>query len=330
MGARHRSAPAVVAARPRRPAAHRHRGRTGHRRRGRRPSRTPHGHARGRRSTAGCCRSTASACSSRAPTSCPPGRGWPTPTPAMVRGDVERAVEAGLDALRVQAHIARPELYQAADELGIVLLQDFPLQWGYQRGVRREAVRQAREAVDALGPPSRPSCSGAPTTSPTPTASRAINPVGAWPVSVALAARQLPSWNRSVLDRWVKRAFEQADPTRPVVAHGGVGPNLPRLDGTDRHLWLGWRTGAIGDLAERARLVPKSVRFVSEFGAQSVPDTTERVDRSGGVAPPRLGRAGPSSRSRRRSPDGAVPTHRSPDLRGVAHGDAAVSGSAAA
>ena len=27
--------------------------------------------------------------------------------------------------------------------------------------------------------------------------------------------QQLPTWNKSVLDRWVKRAFEQTDPTRP-------------------------------------------------------------------------------------------------------------------
>src|SRR5918993_2676003 len=46
-------------------------------------------------------------------------------TPAEVRRDVELAVEAGLDVLRVQAHIADHELYRAADELGILLLQDF-------------------------------------------------------------------------------------------------------------------------------------------------------------------------------------------------------------
>ena len=46
------------------------------------------------------------------------------------------------------------ELYAAADELGVLLLQDFPLQWGYARSIRREAVRQAREAVDAARPPS--------------------------------------------------------------------------------------------------------------------------------------------------------------------------------
>ena len=33
----------------------------------------------------------------------------------------------------------------------MLLLQDFPLQWGYARQIRREAVRQAREAVNALG-----------------------------------------------------------------------------------------------------------------------------------------------------------------------------------
>ena len=72
-------------------------------------------------------------------------------TDSEVRRDVELAVEAGLDALRVQAHVAGDALYDAADELGMLLLQDFPLQWGYGRSVRREAVRQARETVFTLG-----------------------------------------------------------------------------------------------------------------------------------------------------------------------------------
>ncbi|MGH8636262.1 MAG: molybdopterin cofactor-binding domain-containing protein, partial [Burkholderiales bacterium] len=90
-------------------------------------------------------------------------------------------------------------------------------------------------------------------------------------------AQQLPSWNKSVLDRWVKRAFEQADPTRPTIAHGGVAPHLPQLDGTDSHMWLGWHRGEVSELAELARLIPRLVRFVSEFGAQSVPDDAERL-----------------------------------------------------
>ncbi len=72
-------------------------------------------------------------------------------TPEAVRRDVELAVETGLDGVRVQAHIAPNALYDAADELGLLLLQDFPLQWGYARNIRHRAVDQAREAVDALG-----------------------------------------------------------------------------------------------------------------------------------------------------------------------------------
>ena len=194
-------------------------------------------------------------------------------SPADVRRDVELAVEAGLDALRVKAHVAHPELYQAADELGVLLLQDFPLQWGYARQIRREAVRQAREAVNALG--HHPSivqwCAHDEPIADAPqveadSRSRRLR---------RFVSQQLPTWNKTVLDRWIKRAFEQADPTRPTVAHGGVIPHLPQLDGTDTHLWLGWHRGEIGELADVARVVPRVVRFVSEFGAQSVPDSAE-------------------------------------------------------
>ena len=200
--------------------------------------------------------------------------------PELVSSDVERVVEAGLDALRVQAHIATDDVYEAADELGVVLLQDFPLQWGYGRHVRREAVRQAREAVSALG--HHPSiiqwCAH-----DEPVADAPQLDGGSMLTRLERFARQqLPTWNKSVLDRWVKRSFEQADPTRPTIAHSGVLPHLPQLDGTDSHLWLGWHRGDAAGLAEQARAVPRLVRFVSEFGAQSVPDSAEQfIDTAG-------------------------------------------------
>ena len=67
------------------------------------------------------------------------------------RATCDLAIDAGLDLLRVHAHVARPELYDAADEAGLLLWQDMPLQWGYARSVRKQAVRQARKAVDLLG-----------------------------------------------------------------------------------------------------------------------------------------------------------------------------------
>lgn len=192
---------------------------------------------------------------------------------ALVRGDVELAVAAGLDALRVQAHIADEPLYDAADELGIVLLQDFPLQWNYARHVRRQAVQQAHEAVFALG--HHPSiiqwCAHDEPVADAPqldgdSPGRRLR---------RIARQQLPTWNTTVLDRWVKRAFERADATRPTSAHSGVLPHLPRLDGTDTHLWSGWHRGEIAELGDRARTLPRLVRFVSEFGAQSVPASAD-------------------------------------------------------
>ena len=197
-------------------------------------------------------------------------------TESDARRDIELAVEGGLDALRVHGHIATQATYDAADELGVLLLQDFPLQWGYARSVRGQAVVQARAAVDQLG--HHPS-------------------IVQWnahnePTAVAfgmegdstsarlryMAAQQLPSWNKTVLDRRVKRSIERADPTRLVVPHSGALPHFPLLDGTDSHLYFGWYHGDVRDIERLAAAVPRVVRFVSEFGAQAVPETADFID----------------------------------------------------
>ncbi|MGH9083993.1 MAG: glycoside hydrolase family 2 protein [Acidimicrobiales bacterium] len=197
-------------------------------------------------------------------------------TAADLAGDVDLALDAGLDLLRVHAHISRPELYEAADQRGLLLWQDLPLQWGYARGVRKQAVRQATAAVDLLGHhPSiamwcghnepmaienDPEMWGDP---------RALRRMGL----KALAAQELPTWNKTVLDRSVKRALERADGTRPVIAHSGVLPHPPQLDGTDAHLYFGWYHGHERDLPGFLRAMPRMARFVTEFGAQAVPTT---------------------------------------------------------
>src|ERR687898_917836 len=162
-------------------------------------------------------------------------------TPADVGADVDWALGAGLDLLRVHAHVARPELYDAADERGLLLWQDMPLQWGYARGVRRQAARQAREAVDLLGhhPSIAVWCGHNEPTAMDTAAFRQGDPVEMRRV-VRRAARgqQLPNWNRTVLDASIRRSLEKADGTRPVVTHSGVLPHLPRLDGTDSHLYF--------------------------------------------------------------------------------------------
>ena len=91
----------------------------------------------------------------------------------------------------------------------------------------------------------------------------------------AAAAQELPTWNKTVLDRSVKRAFEKSDGTRPVIAHSGVLPHPPLLDGTDSHLYFGWYHGDERDLPGFLRAVPRMGRFVTEFGAQAVPATAD-------------------------------------------------------
>jgi beta-mannosidase len=201
-------------------------------------------------------------------------------TDIELRRDIELAREAGLDLVRIHGHISRPELYDGADELGMLVWQDFPLQWGYARQIRREAVRQAEEAVNLLGhhPSIMTWCAhNEPFTfNVTPGQSFDIKKM-AIPF---LAGHQLPTWNKSVLDRWVKRSFEKADVTRPVIAHSGVLPHLPTLDGTDSHLYFGWYHGDERDLPGFAAKIPRLMRFVSEFGAQAIPESSDFIDSS--------------------------------------------------
>ncbi len=192
-------------------------------------------------------------------------------SPAEVRRDVELAREAGLDLIRVNGHIARPELYDAADEMGMLVWQDFPLQWSYARTIRKEAVRQAREAVDALGhhPSIAVWCAH---NEPLPVEESRRKTFG--PSIVRhVVKEQVPTWNKTILDRWVKRAFETADETRAVIAHSGIAPHVPQFNGTDSHLFFGWFHGGERDIDTFAASLPRMVRFVSEFGAQSVPDS---------------------------------------------------------
>lgn len=188
-------------------------------------------------------------------------------TPTQVAADVDLAVGAGLDLLRVHAHIARPEVYDAADRAGLLLWQDLPLQWAY-KGVRRQAVRQARAAVDLLA--HHPSvaiwCAHN-----EPFAMEAVpghtgEGLDRWRW---LAGQALPSWNRTWLDRSLKRALGKSDGSRPVVTHSGVLPHP--TGGTDSHLYQGWYTQPLGELAATFARFPVLARWVGEFGAQAIP-----------------------------------------------------------
>ncbi len=184
-------------------------------------------------------------------------------TAESAAADLALARGTGLNLLRLVGHVSSPALYAEADRMGMLLWQDLPLTGGYHRGVRAQAARQARDAVDLLGHhPSVVVWCG----------HDAPDPVDRTRAVPRQLDQQLPTWNRTVLDRTVRRALDQADPSRPVISHSGVLPNPPRIDDATGHLWFGWYSGRRGDLAGYVDRVGRAGRFVSAFGSQSIPE----------------------------------------------------------
>ena len=195
-------------------------------------------------------------------------------TPDELRHDLVMAKEAGLDLVRLHAHISHPAIYDAADEIGMLLWQDLPLQWGYARTIRKGATKQARDAIDVLGHHAsiitwcthneplaldiEPDALGGPKKA-------------AEMITKYLTLQMLPTWNKTILDTALSRAMSKADRSRPVNAHSGILPG-PFSGGTDAHLYFGWYHGTERDLTRAAGIIPRVVRFVSEFGAQAVPN----------------------------------------------------------
>lgn len=203
---------------------------------------------------------------------------WPssalpaTATAESVERDVTIARELGLDLLRVESHVARPELYDAADRLGMLVWQDLPMRGEVKRSIRSGAVDAAHRLVDRLGTHACIAIWCAhydPTGTTTGPAAKTTLPTRRSLFSVA--KQQTPTWTKSVLDRLVGLAFNRADGSRPVIQGSGTWPSPPQFDGTDTHLRFGWNNGAGRDLEAFARRLPRMVRWVSSLGGQSVP-----------------------------------------------------------
>lgn len=161
--------------------------------------------------------------------------------------DLDRMVDAHINAVRVHAHVEPAEFYERCDRRGILVWQDFPLQWGYADTpeVRTAAVRQAREMVDFLD--HHPS-------------------ILAWcthnepPWEADWMRYKYPDYqpgqNRE-LDEAVTEALRKADPDR-YVHLASVG---------EEHPWYGWYSGSRRDYEK-----PAKHPLITEFGAQALPD----------------------------------------------------------
>ncbi|MDI6870788.1 MAG: glycoside hydrolase family 2 TIM barrel-domain containing protein [Bacillota bacterium] len=209
------------------------------------------------------------------------GNNYPPPEARLSRvtreraeGDLKLAAAAHMNMLRVHAHIDHPVFYEAADEQGMLLWQDFPLQWLYAREVMPEAERQVREMVRLLG--NHPSialwCMHNEPVYMVDTKDESFGRALKTDFSVFVY-----SWNRDVMDRRLARAARREDPSRPVLRASGEIALLHR--GGDTHWYFGWYKthGPLRLFDLVRRLVPRNIRFLSEFGAQSFPNKESAV-----------------------------------------------------
>ena len=182
-----------------------------------------------------------------------------------LRADASLVRGVGLNSARVHAHVAAAAFYDTCDELGLLLLQDFPLQWTHRRSILGPAVAQAGEMARILrGNPSV----GVYLAHDEPFY---VAPPEKWSVLGLLrtAAEVLAPWwmlwQRRVLDPAVLRAIRDEDGSRSVI--DAAGHPL-----TTNHLYFGWYYGKFRDLERVVKLFPGLSRLPTEYGAQALPD----------------------------------------------------------
>jgi beta-mannosidase len=73
-------------------------------------------------------------------------------TPEQIEADLDRVQECGLNMIRLHVHVAPPEVYAACDRRGILVWQDFELNWLHDRSpeFEEQAVGLLREMVARL------------------------------------------------------------------------------------------------------------------------------------------------------------------------------------
>lgn len=165
---------------------------------------------------------------------------------ADFRRDVRLMRKAHINAVRVHAHITAPDFYTEADAAGLLVWQDFPLQWGYSddAAFANEALRQSGEMVRSLF--NHPS-------------------IFAW------SMQNEPPWDAD----WMKYLYKDYDPDQNRTLAGNLAANVSALDktryvhafsATSEHPWFGWYSGHYTDYAK-----PAGRDLITEFGAQALP-----------------------------------------------------------
>lgn len=203
-----------------------------------------------------------------------PGSFYPaTVTVDELQQDVRLLKESNLNMVRLYGHVAPPDFYRICAEMGIAIWQDFPLDKKCERNITGVALHQVRALVTTLRNETAIcfwSCHNEPYLSHN---ERPSSVGGLAGFMVDLFKNVKPSWNKDVLDLRLQEAILQLDSSRPALPHSGVWGLI--RGGTAVHHYFGWRTGNYRTLALVSRLLPRLIRLVNSYGAQSIPTDAE-------------------------------------------------------
>ena len=168
-----------------------------------------------------------------------------TMTRDKYRQDFALVEKMNANAIRVHGHVAGRALYEVADEMGLMIWQDVPLQWGYDNSVAfaDNAVRQTRDMVEQFGN------------------SPAIIVWGGHnepPWNSPWMEKRFPDWNKTLNQSLTKRVGDTLAEDTSRIVH--------RFSAVEEHYWAGWYFGTMRDL-----LAPAKTGIITEFGAQALP-----------------------------------------------------------
>ncbi|WP_039058372.1 glycoside hydrolase family 2 [Enterobacter sp. Bisph1] len=166
-------------------------------------------------------------------------------TKEKYRRDLQMVLGMNANAIRVHGHVANRPLYQVADELGLMIWQDVPLQWGYDNSAAfaDNAARQTREMVEQFGN------------------SPAIIVWGGHnepPWNSPWMEKRFPDWNKDLNRALTEKIADTLAEDNSRIVH--------RFSSVEEHYWQGWYFGVMRDL-----LAPAKTAIITEFGAQALP-----------------------------------------------------------
>ncbi|MFC7045003.1 hydrolase [Halobacteriaceae archaeon GCM10025711] len=169
--------------------------------------------------------------------------------------DVERAVEANANFVRVHAHVPHPDLWAAADEAGLLVWQDMPL----TGGERYDADRAAAIAEDLVAMASRHPSVGLYGVHDDP-AAVTDDLAGAWLAKTRLKWRAWRASGDGTTAATLAESFPETAAVFPVVGEPGTGAAAASL-------YPGWRFGDAADVDWLLDWQPHLGDVVAEFGA---------------------------------------------------------------